>query len=417
MGGPYQHPPAGRPGPPYGPPPQQPYVAPPVQPYGPPPQQPYGSPPPPPYGVPPQQPYGAPQPPYGAPQPPPFGGGPGGYRPPYNRPPNQQYAFPARPVARRRSGAGVVAGILGGLAFLFVVAIVGLSALAHSAAPPTVSSAGSDGGGTGTATGGGGTGGTGSGTDGGGPSGATTSLGDPPTTNSPLYGTGGLVRVGCRLPRIAPNSTSMGRFMNTLSDCLDAAWSRQFKQAGLSFSPPQRAFWTSPGGSPCGSYPAPGASAFYCSSNNTMYIGLSDIIKTSANTPLTHFAVYAGVVAHEYGHHAQDQAGILAAGGQQEANAPDQASRLELNRRLELQAQCFSGMFLGTERASLGLTRQQFKWLVTDSYYRGDDRQPPGMDRHDHGISRDYAGWMNQGYQVGTLPGCNTWRARAADVR
>ena len=37
-------------------------------------------------------------------------------------------------------------------------------------------------------------------------------------------------------------------------------------------------------------------------------------------------------------------------------------------------------MFLGTERASLGLTRAQVNWLMTESY------------RHDHGISRDYAG-------------------------
>ena len=80
----------------------------------------------------------------------------------------------------------------------------------------------------------------------------------------PLYRSGPLSRVPCRLPKIAEGDESaMQTFLETLSNCLDAAWNRQFTKAGVKgFTAPQRIFWSTPGSSPCGSYPAPGASAW-----------------------------------------------------------------------------------------------------------------------------------------------------------
>ncbi len=105
--------------------------------------------------------------------------------------------------------------------------------------------------------------------------------------------------------------------MDTLSDCLDSAWSKQFRKAGIRFDRPNRVFWVDPGRSPCGTYPAPGASAFYCPANNTMYVGLKHVVETSGGEPLSNYAVYARVIAHEYGHHVQDRAGILLYGDRQ----------------------------------------------------------------------------------------------------
>ncbi|MGI5417366.1 neutral zinc metallopeptidase [Actinomadura luteofluorescens] len=342
-------------------------------------------PPPPPPPPPPGPPYG--RPPYGGPPPqgrPPYGGP--GYGSPAYGPPQYRYV-PMRPPPRRSAG-GTIAGIFGGLTSLVVLAILGISLFGGNQDAA---------GGTGT---------------------STTTSGGPSTprekaTNSKIYKTGPLTPVSCRLPPIQPSAQSMRGFMDTLSDCLDSAWTKQFTKAGIAFDRPDRVFWVEPGRSPCGSYPAPGASAFYCPANNTMYVGLRHVVETSGGEPLSHYAVYARVIAHEYGHHVQDRAGILLYGdGQMESG--DTATRTEASRRIELQAQCFAGAFLGSERTTLPMTREQYTAMINDVLGRGDDRQPP--DKRDHGSGRHYAGWVITGFNGRDLTVCNTWIASPSKV-
>jgi predicted metalloprotease len=232
--------------------------------------------------------------------------------------------------------------------------------------------------------------------------------------DSPLYRTGALASVGCRLPRIAAGSSpSMERFMERLTACLDKGWARQFGRADLSFARPQRIFWSQPGRSPCGSYPQPGAAAFYCAANKTMYVGLEHVIETAGGEPVSHYAVYARVIAHEYGHHVQEEAEILAY-GHQRMDQPSVSARTEASRRIELQAQCFAGAFIGAERRTLPMTQEQYRAMLLDVSGRGDERQPP--ERRDHGSGRHYAGWVVTGYTKRNLSVCNTWTATPSEV-
>jgi uncharacterized protein len=233
-------------------------------------------------------------------------------------------------------------------------------------------------------------------------------------TSSPLYRTGRLTPVSCRVPAIEDGDPdSMKRFLDVLSDCLDQSWRTQMGKARLPHTAPKRVFWNAPGTSPCGSYPASGAAAFYCPANSTMYIGLQHVVQTAGNEPVSHYAVYARVVAHEYGHHVQEKSGILAYGyGEMEEAAP--GDRLEISRRIELQAQCLAGAFLGAERDTLPMTPQQYRNMIDDVRGRGDDRLPP--DQRDHGSGRHYAGWVARGYREQTLTTCNTWIAEPQAV-
>ncbi|QXJ24005.1 neutral zinc metallopeptidase [Actinomadura graeca] len=304
------------------------------------------------------------------------------YGTPAHGPPQYRYAPPRRPP--RRSAGGTIAGIVGGLTSLVVLAILGMSVL-------------------------GGNGGLGARA---GPASRGT-VARTTATDNKLYGTGALTPVRCTLPRIDADAASMRRFMDVLSDCLDASWTRQFAKADISFDPPKRVFWDQAGRSPCGTYPSPGASAFYCPANNTMYVGLRHIVETSGGEPLSHFAVFARVIAHEYGHHVQDRAGILIY-GHQEMDRGDAAVRAEASRRIELQAQCFAGAFLGAERGTLPMTREQYLAMIQDVRGRGDERLPP--DQRDHGSGRNYSGWVVIGYRGQRLEVCNTWTAPAAKV-
>lgn len=233
--------------------------------------------------------------------------------------------------------------------------------------------------------------------------------------SGPLYRSGSLPRVDCRLPKIAEgDDQSMLRFLDTLSDCLDEVWEKQFAKARVrGFTAPQRVFWSDPGSSPCGSYPAPGASAFYCPVNDTMYVGLSNVVDTAGGEPVSHYGVYARVIAHEYGHHVQEDAGILEYGHELMASQ-DGAASAETSRRIELQAQCFAGVFLSAEKRTLPMTSAQYRYVIADNRARGDDESRP--DLRDHGSGRHYAGWVVRGYKQDTLAACNTWTAPASDV-
>ncbi|MFC6880017.1 neutral zinc metallopeptidase [Actinomadura yumaensis] len=305
------------------------------------------------------------------------------YGPPGQRPPRYRYVPPRRPP--RRTAGGVIAGVLGGVAALVVMVVLGFAAFGGEGRI-----------GTGRAAAGG------------------RAAARADATDNRIYKTGALTPVRCHLPAIAPGAASMRRFMDVLSDCLDASWTGQFGKADLRFAPPKRVFWEGPGRSPCGTYPSPGASAFYCPANNTMYVGLRHIVETSGGEPLTHFAVFARVIAHEYGHHVQDRAGILLY-GHEEMERADPLARTEASRRIELQAQCFAGAFLGAERSTLPMTREQYVAMIVDVRGRGDERQPP--DQRDHGSGRAYSGWVVKGFRGRDLALCNTWTAAPATVR
>ncbi|MCW2917266.1 MAG: hypothetical protein JWN52_5334 [Actinomycetia bacterium] len=328
---------------------------------------------------------GAPQPGY----PPPHGGAPQPGPLPYGqpwRPPYQPYAVPVRRRPPRRSAAGSVVAGLGALATIFVAAILVMSVFGDRGKGTTTTP---------------------------GSRSAPRSTRAQATDNE-LYQTGALTSVNCRLPRIVQGDTgSMKTFMNELTGCLDKTWRHQFAKARLDFAPPQRMFWTQPGSGACGSYPAPGAAAFYCPANNTMYVGLQHVIETAGNEPVSHYAVYARVIAHEYGHHVQEQSGILGYGHQLMSQS-DVDARNEASRRLELQAQCLAGAFLGSEKTSLPMTREQSHYLLLDVRGRGDDNQP--SDKHDHGSSKHYASWVVTGYTKQLLSACNTWTAPPSAV-
>jgi predicted metalloprotease len=298
-------------------------------------------------------------------------------------PPRPVYRYEPRRRPQRRAGGGALAAVLGGLAALVVLMILGFAAF--------------------------------DGDDGLSASGLRPGAAVPKetATKSRLYATGALTPAGCRLPVLAPGIDSMRRFMNVLSDCLDVSWKGQFGKARMPFSPPGRVFWDGPGRSPCGTYPSPGTAAFYCPANNTMYVGLDHIVETSGGEPLSNFAVFARVIAHEYGHHVQDRAGILLY-GQQQMERSSGIARSEASRRVELQAQCLAGAFLGAERDTLPMTREQYDALIVDVEGRGDEHQP--ADERDHGSSRSYAGWVVRGYKDGDLAACDTWTVPPAEV-
>lgn len=231
--------------------------------------------------------------------------------------------------------------------------------------------------------------------------------------DNPLFEVGGVPATNCKLSRWSTDPAGAERFFRSALPCLDAAWAPVMKAAGLPFFSPKLAF--PPGTSfatPCGTMTIGHIVAFYCSTDNTLYVPFAGL-----QTELygAHPGVYLALFAHEYGHHVQAMAGIMDAYGQaryaKDKGDVNSDAGWELSRRLELEAQCFSGMFLAAT-SGRGDVDGNITQEAQNSQDRGDHNGPP----LDHGTDAHAQGWWNQGFQRNSLAQCDTWLSSTADV-
>lgn len=231
--------------------------------------------------------------------------------------------------------------------------------------------------------------------------------------DNPLFDVGGLPATDCPLSRWSTDPAGAERFFRSALPCLDAAWAPVMRAAGLPFSSPAVAF--PPGTSfntPCGNQSIGHIVAFYCGRDQTLYVPFSGLQTEQYGA---HPGVYLALFAHEYGHHVQALSGILSA-YTTERYAKDNGDSgnnagWELSRRLELQAQCFSGLFLAAT-SGRGDVDGNITHEAQTSQDRGDHSGPP----LDHGTDDHTIGWWNTGFQRNSLAQCNTWAASTADV-
>jgi predicted metalloprotease len=237
------------------------------------------------------------------------------------------------------------------------------------------------------------------------------------TGNNPLFARPdyGLQNVSCSLSRWATDQNSATRFFQSGIACLDAMWSRMLGAVDLPFRSPNLSVprSLSESSTPCGSGgTSTGVTPFYCPANNTIYMPMDRIeIQVWGNHP----GPYLSILAHEYGHHVQNLAGISEAFGNQRYDAgADSAAGLELSRRMELEAQCFSGMFLGSASVSGGSVDKNLYNEAWNAQDRGDDYARNG--KRDHGSAKHNISWWQHGATKNRNQQCNTWLSASGDV-
>ena len=129
---------------------------------------------------------------------------------------------------------------------------------------------------------------------------------------------------------------------------LNQTWSPEFRRAGLQFQDPELVFYS--GGvttNGCGSASS-AAGPFYCPGDNGIYIDTS-FYDTMARQlgARGDFARYY-VIAHEYGHHIQNLTGLASQVRSAQQQNPRNANQLQV--RMELQADCYAGVWAGKNR-------------------------------------------------------------------
>ncbi|WP_112244644.1 neutral zinc metallopeptidase [Kribbella monticola] len=230
-----------------------------------------------------------------------------------------------------------------------------------------------------------------------------------------LYSTGVMASVGCKESRARP-STVAGATANYLQlrSCLSRAWSPYVKRAGGSFRVPNLQTFTGTVQSPCGSMSDTGP-PFYCGDNDTIYMNLSQDVGNYNRYTQSYSKVWARMwmlhqFAHEFGHHVQNMTGILQANHDLRYDAPNRTVELEMTRRLELQASCFSDVFIGANKRSYPITGQsyvQWKWLIANTTDYGND----------HGDADIHNYWALRGFNSRNPGACNTFTAPSGKVR
>jgi uncharacterized protein len=130
-------------------------------------------------------------------------------------------------------------------------------------------------------------------------------------------------------------------------DSLNRTWQPEFERAEIAFRDPELAFYTGGTNSGCG-----GASSamgpFYCPADQGIYIDTSfyDTLARELGAG-GDFARYY-VMAHEYGHHIQYLTGLAAQVRSAQSQNPGRANELQV--RMELQADCYAGVWAGKNR-------------------------------------------------------------------
>ncbi|MBB3726700.1 neutral zinc metallopeptidase [Nonomuraea dietziae] len=225
-------------------------------------------------------------------------------------------------------------------------------------------------------------------------------------TSSPLYKTGTLARSNCAPGEIQRGSTAAYKhFLQAFTNCLNRAWAAEFKQARMPFSKPRLRIITTKRNTACGRW-LTGASGVYCSSDRTMYMLIT---KTELRNPSP--VGIGRLMAHEYAHHVQQVAGIMPWYGQVHWRA-SKAGKLAYSRRLELQAECLSAVFMKSVKDTLPVDEAYYQQIIDWFGEKGASIWP----QNDHGSSRNQARWMQRGWDYGAAAACNTWNVSAKYV-
>jgi hypothetical protein len=152
---------------------------------------------------------------------------------------------------------------------------------------------------------------------------------------------------------------------------------------------------------------------FYCPLDQTVYIDLGFFDELNQRFKAPGDFAQAYVIAHEMGHHIQQQLGTEGEVRSQSESNPDDAN--ELSIRLELQADCYAGVW-GRSAYDEGILESgDLEEGITAAEAVGDDRiQEQSSGRIDpeswtHGSSEQRQTWFREGYDSGELESCDTF--------
>lgn len=164
----------------------------------------------------------------------------------------------------------------------------------------------------------------------------------------------------------------------------------------------------------CGTIRNSPAPAFYCGGDQTIYW---DVRSDDGNQAYALARLgYVGLLAHEFGHHLQYSSSILGSAAEREYTTTKEKDLMRISRRVELQAQCFEGVYLSFMSDAIEFSDWDRRQILEWHSYTGDE-DPPADRKPDHGTSQAQYDWLVWGLEGGNFADCNTWAAPTKEVK
>jgi predicted metalloprotease len=220
-------------------------------------------------------------------------------------------------------------------------------------------------------------------------------------------------------------SDEMGKFVARVLGSADVQWKQIFEESGQRYRAPTLVMFSgATRADQCGQAQS-AMGPFYCPSDQKIYLDTSffrDLERRfkgcDVGSRSCQFA-QAYVIAHEVGHHVQNQLGILPKVQQQQRGASKaDANRLQV--RVELQADCFAGIWAARSDQQWKLIEPgDVEAAMKTAAAIGDDRlqkQAQGYvvpDSFTHGSSEQRQRWFQNGLKTGNVKACNTFAQNA----
>jgi predicted metalloprotease len=240
----------------------------------------------------------------------------------------------------------------------------------------------------------------------------------PLTVLSLLTGGGGpVVEQQAPPAQRPPADDRAAKFVSTVLADTEDVWTEVFRAQGQSYVKPKLVLFSGRTQTACGT----GAAAtgpFYCPADQKVYIDLSfyDLMRQRFRVDGEFAQAY--VIAHEVGHHVQNLLGISGKVDQARRRASE-AQGNALSVRLELQADCFAGVWAhNANRARSILESGDVEAGLAAATAIGDDalqKQSQGYvvpDSFTHGTSAQRVRWFRRGIESGDMGSCNTFETK-----
>jgi predicted metalloprotease len=211
-------------------------------------------------------------------------------------------------------------------------------------------------------------------------------------------------------------SDEMKDFVSVVLADTEDTWHQLFAKSGGTYEEPRLVLFTGQVNSGCG-YASAQVGPFYCPADRKVYLDLSFFEELARSYGAPGDFAQAYVIAHEVGHHVQTLLGI----SQKVNEMQQQVGEAEANAlsvRLELQADCFAGLWANHANRSRQILEQgDVEEALGAATAIGDDRlQQQGQgyvvpDSFTHGSSAQRVRWFRNGLESGSLQACDTFNA------
>jgi hypothetical protein len=227
---------------------------------------------------------------------------------------------------------------------------------------------------------------------------------------------GGTTQVSSAPTELSAEDQAEGEFVSVVLADTEEIWARVFQeQLGRTYQPATLVLFKGATRSACGGA-SEATGPFYCPADKKVYLDTAFFTTLHQRLGAGGDFAAAYVVAHEVGHHIQNELGILGQANQVRQQVSQEESNA-ISVRIELQADCLSGIWAREAAQTLGVVeRGDLEEAVNAARQIGDDTLQENAGQRvmphtfTHGTSDQRSRWFLIGLQSGQMADCDTFQ-------